>query len=121
MRTFFVLLFSLIAFNVFAQAIPQKVNINEVSFYWSWSQGTGSAADGFNVKCGPSSNSYTIFTTVTPSTVQSVPLKNVIAQNGIYYCTVVAFNGYGESPPSGELFFDAGAVPLPVSGVVLKK
>ena len=73
------------------------VDINKAKLTWQWAQGTGSAADGYNVKCGPTSGAYTKVTIVTPSTAKEVPVLSAITGPGVYFCAVSAFNIFGDS------------------------
>lgn len=75
---------------------------------WSWSQGTGPAANGFRIYCGLSTNNYIYVQDVPDVTARSYSLlaasngdgeKNCDSGECLYrpWCTVVAYNQFGES------------------------
>lgn len=93
-----------------------SVDINKAKLQWSWSQGTGSPADEFRVKCGPSSGNYTK-TTVVPSPTTEVAVSSAIGGLGAWFCVVTAANQFGESAPTNEISFVAGTIPGAPSGL----
>ena len=114
----FIVGFLLIATPVFSQTTI-AVDINKAKLTWQWAQGTGSAADGYNVKCGPTSGAYTKVTIVTPSTAKEVPVLSAITGPGTYFCAVSAFNIFGDSAVSNEVTFNAGSAPLPPTSATI--
>lgn len=101
------------------------VDINRASFAWDWSKGAGGDVSKFNIKCGPTTGSYTLpvfVVTVTgaPATYTgNVPVKSVVTAPGRYFCVVTAANAFGESAASNELPFDAGVGPAGASNLRL--
>lgn len=88
----------------------QAVDLNSAQFRWDWTQGTGGAATEFRIKCGPTSGTYPSIA-VVGATVRVYPVNQVIGGSGSYFCVVTAANQFGESAPSGEVFFAAGVTP----------
>jgi hypothetical protein len=93
----------------FAQTIT-TVDINAGTMSWTWTPAPGDTSTGFRMKCGTTSGNYTIITDL-PLTSQTVLVKNVIKGSATYFCAVVAFNQFGETPRSNEVNFSAGVVP----------
>lgn len=87
-------------------------DLNRAKLTWSWSQGTGGVVDGFKMKCGIGSGTYTLIANIPDPTAREFPVRSVITGSGGYYCVVTAFNGVGESPPSNEIFFVVGVSAL---------
>lgn len=71
---------------------------------------------GFRVKCGPAASTYTIATTVANPAARELPLSSVLSTTGIYFCTVMAINRFGEGPGSPEFSFEAGGPPITAPG-----
>jgi len=90
---------------------PAPTDLNKTALAWHWTQGSAGAAEYFRVKCGKAAGAHTLVTTLSSPDARSVPLVTVITGSGLWYCVVTAVNTYGESPPSNEIFFDAGAAP----------
>lgn len=92
-----------------------SVDINKAKLAWTWAQGTGGPADGFNVKCGTASKTYSKTTVVGPA-VRDIAVNSAITGLGTWFCVVTAFNGTGtsmlESGPTNEVSFLAGAIPV---------
>ena len=92
---------------------------------WDWTVGTSpgvndGAVTEFRMKCGPKPGSYVTITPVKDPTAREVFVRNVVPANGLYYCAVTAVNDYGESAPSNEVFFSAGAVPSSPANLTLR-
>lgn len=87
------------------------VDLDRATFSWDWLQGVGGAVSEFRIKCGPAVGSYPNVTIITNPAARSFPVKTVIGGTGVYHCVITAANQYGESLPSGEVFFSAGATP----------
>ena len=102
-------LLALVPLRANAQAL-QSVNINRAKLTWTWAVGDGGAADYFNMKCGTAPGSYTRITRVNAPTTE-LSVAQAIAGSGTWYCVVTAVNQFGESGPSNELPFVAGAAP----------
>lgn len=107
MRFVLVLALLLVPAPVAAQT---AVDLNAAKFAWDWTQGTGGAATEFRIKCGTTTGVYPTVVAVGP-TLRTYPVSQVIGGAGTYRCIITAANQYGESPPSGEVFFAAGAGP----------
>lgn len=91
-----------------------SVDLNKANLSWTWAQGpapTDGMASEFRVKCGPSSNSYTRTTVIADPAARQTPIRPLIGGSGLWFCAVTAANKFGESGPSNEINFDAGAVP----------
>lgn len=84
---------------------------------WDWSQGSGVAIEGFKVKCGRTSGSYTVTTTITDTTARSYDLYTVTNGKGQWYCTVVAYTGSTESSAASEASFVLPVPPFLLSPV----
>ena len=95
---------------VVAQALVQEY-LNKAKLTWEWAQGTGGAVAEFRVKCGINSGSYTKTTALTDPAARMLAIKQAITGAGKWFCVVTAANSFGESPPTNEVSFDAGAVP----------
>ena len=98
-----------------------NVAIDKATFNWSWTQGTGGPADGFRMKCGAASGTYTL---VSPpasggGAARTMPLSGVVTAPGTYFCAVAAFNLFGESAVSNEVNFTAGFRPDAATGLVI--
>lgn len=83
---------------------------------WEWSKGTVAGTnDGdvteFRMKCGSKPGAYDVTTPVKDPNARQVFVRDIVKTNGVYYCAITAANPHGESPPSNEVFFSAGAVP----------
>jgi len=89
---------------------PISVDMNRARLTWSWSQGAGGPAELFNVKCGTSSKVYTKTMSVKAPTTE-LAVAQAITGSGTWFCVVTASNSFGESGPSNEFPFVAGAVP----------
>jgi hypothetical protein len=98
----------MVAGTVWAQT---GVDLDRAQFSWDWTQGTGGAATEFRIKCGPAVGSYPNVTVVANPAARSFPVKSAIGGAGVYHCILTAANQYGESAPSGEVFFAAGVTP----------
>src|SRR5262245_48522437 len=109
MKILITLLVCLFAASAFAQTV--HVDLNKASLAWDWVKGTGDDATGFKTKCGLSAGTYTIIKSWGP-TIRQVNLKDAITTPGKWFCVVTAFNDFGESGPSNEISFNAGAVPV---------
>ena len=88
-------------------AAQTAVDLNAAKFAWDWTQGTGGAATEFRIKCGTTTGVYPTVVAVGP-TLRTYPVSQVIGGAGTYRCIITAANQFGESPPSGEVFFAAG-------------
>ncbi len=75
--------------------------------------------DQFNVKCGTASKTYTK-TTVISAAVQTANVDLVINGFGTWFCVVTASNGFGESGPTNEVSFLAGAIPVSPTNLVIQ-
>jgi hypothetical protein len=105
-------LLALVAVLTPAVALAQTgVDLDKATFAWDWTQGTGGAVTEFRIKCGPAVGSYPNVTVVANPAARSFPVKSAIGGAGVYHCILTAANQYGESPPSGEVFFAAGVTP----------
>ena len=93
------------------------VDINKAKLAWTWSQGSGSAATQFIVKCGPTTGNYTKITSVTDVTVRQLPVIQAISGPGTWFCVVTAANQFGESAPTSEVTFNAGSIPVSPVGL----
>ena len=96
------------------------VDINKAILSWTWvADGNGGIPDTFRMKCGNQTGVYTKITDVAYPT-NSMPVKSAISGSGNWFCVVTASNQFGESGPSNELPFVAGAIPSsPTSLTVL--
>lgn len=100
------------------------VNIDQAKFQWTWVQGTGSPATSFKIKCGTVSGVYSlpVFSvpfpaTIPPANQYTQPVKPVLPGPGNYFCVVASSNQFGDSAPSNEIAFAAGAVPAIPTGL----
>lgn len=101
-----------------------SVNIDQAKFQWNFVQGTGSPATSFKIKCGTVTGVYSlpVFSVPFPPTI---PAGNLYTQNvkpvlpgpGNYFCVVASSNQFGDSAPSNEIAFSAGAVPAIPTGL----
>lgn len=78
-----------------------------VTLTWTWSQGDGPAATGFNVKRGATTGGpYAIVANLTGSTIRTYTdasgAGNILTPGTTYYYVVTALSGGAESPPSPE-------------------
>lgn len=106
---------------VFAQTTI-AVDINKAKLSWQWTQGVGSPADGYSIKCGPTAGNYTRITNIAPSTLKEASLLAVIGGPGVYFCAVTAYNEFGESGLTNEVTFRAGTIPgAPNALVIISK
>jgi len=85
---------------------------------WNWQPGTTTGVDdgqanGFRIKCGPASKTYSNTVDLTSPLTRDVLIRNVVKGSGAYYCVVTAYNTAGESGPSNEVFFSVTATPSP--------
>lgn len=106
-----------------AQAAAQtvlSVDITKATLAWAWQQGTGSPADGFNVKCGTATGVYSKVNQVKPSSVLEYPVLSAIAGPGTWFCVVTAFNEFGETSPTNEVTFKAGTLPGDPNKLIIK-
>lgn len=87
------------------------IDINKAKLQWQWTQGVGSPADGFSIKCGPTAGSYIRITNIAPGVLRETAIATVIGGPGTYFCTISAYNEFGESGLSNEVTFRAGTVP----------
>ena len=109
-------LFLLTATPAWAQAVI-SVDITRARLSWNWTQGTGGAVAEFRVKCGPTAGTYTSTTVLADPAMRSVPVQQVVSGPGSYFCVITAANQFGESGPSNEIPFAAGAIPAVPSGL----
>jgi len=79
---------------------------------WDWSQGSGGTIEGFKIKCGRSTGSYSIITTVTNTAARSYDLYSVTDGKGLWYCTVSAYNGPDETTAATEAIFTLPVPPM---------
>lgn len=100
-----VLAFLLLPSAAMAQS---SIDINLANFYWDWAQGTGGAVAEFRIKCGPAVGNYPTVTIVANPAARNFPVKNAVSGQGTWHCIMTAANQYGESPPTGDVFFAAG-------------
>lgn len=89
-----------------------SIDINAANFYWDWTQGTGGVVAEFRIKCGTVVGTYPIVTIVTNPGARSFPVKNAVPGQGLWHCILTAANAVGESPPTADLPFVAGAIVL---------
>lgn len=87
---------------------PSGVTLQAVSDFsrdtgsWSWTQGAGTAADGFHVKCGKDTTLRTVIVDVPGTTTTSLFIRQFLPGQGKWFCTVVAYNAGGESTEATE-------------------
>lgn len=96
----------------FLVTLPLSADAAYTLISWSWSQGGGSATDGFKVKCGRSSGSYIVNITVSDPAARNLSVYSATAGKGKWYCTVSAFNASGESSNGNEIQFVLPAPPI---------
>lgn len=104
------LLFLLVSVSCFAQAASHSVTLN-----WTWAQGSGPAATGFNIY--RSTTATGTFANVGSSTSPTIttftdasPAVQVSGSTFFYYVT--AFNATAESAPSSTV---SGTIPFALS------
>lgn len=87
--------------------VPIRADAAYTLILWDWSQGSGGSIDGFYVKCGRSTGSYTVTITVTDTSARSVSIYTATNnERGQWYCTVEAFSvTNGESGDGNEVNF----------------
>lgn len=89
-------------------APPTGVTLQAVSDFsrdtgsWSWSQGAGTAADGFHLKCGKVTTERTLLVDVPGTSTTSLFVRQFLPGQGTWFCTVVAYNAGGESTEATE-------------------
>jgi hypothetical protein len=75
------------------------------------------------MKCGNAAGSYVKFTTIvrapTATGPYEMPLSQAISGTGNWFCAVSAANQVGESGLSNEVNFEAGAIPVGPTGLVV--
>ena len=96
------------------------VDIDRAVLDWEWAQGTGGAATEFRVLCGPTTGVYTLPPVVVAAPATEVPVRQVAATPGTYFCVVVAANLFGVSGASNEVAFQAGSPPSPPGGLTIR-
>lgn len=92
---------------------PHSVTLN-----WTWSEGDGPAATGFNVKRGTTAGGpYTTIATLTVSRIRTYTdtsgTGDILTPGTTYYYVVTALSGTAESSPSPEA---QATIPAVVSG-----
>jgi hypothetical protein len=98
--------------SVYAQTVT--VDLNKAKLAWDVTPAVpplDGNPDSFNAKCGKVTKTYTTTTPINDPLARSVAIKQIIPTQGLWFCAVTAVNRAGESPPSNEVSFDAGAVP----------
>ena len=96
------------------------MDLTKAKFTWTFFQGTGGAVASFHVKCGAATGLYTITKAITDPTLRTLPVNQVVTAVGTYFCAITAANQYGESAPSAEVNFTAGASPVAPSGFTVQ-
>ncbi len=92
-----------------APSAPTGFTLQPVSDYsrdttsWSWTQGAGTAADGFHVSCGLTAGSRTVIYTLNSTGTTTVLLRQFLPGQGLWFCTVTAFNAGGDSSEATEV------------------
>jgi uncharacterized protein (TIGR03437 family) len=93
-----------------------------VALTWTWSQGDGAVATGFNVKRGTTSGGpYATVASLTGTTIRTYTdasgTGNILTPGTTYYYVVTALAGAAESSPSPEAqaFIPASAPGAPIS------
>lgn len=119
MKYLLVLTILVAASTAYAQT-SVSVNINKAKLAWQWTQGSGGAADGFNVKCGNTPGNYTRITAINNPAARSVDVKDAITGSGQWFCTVTAFNQFDESAGASEVNFFAGAGPSAPTNLIIQ-
>lgn len=82
---------------------------------WDWTQGSGAAIDGFKVKCGRTSGSYSVTTTIADNSIRSYDIYTVVGGRGQWFCTVVSYTSTNESAPATETIFVLPVPPMILS------
>lgn len=93
-----------------------SVDIHKAILAWDWTPGAapndGTAAS-FTMKCGKTTGVYTVLTPIADPAARSIPISKAIPGQGQWFCACTAVNTFGESPPTNEVSFNAGALPAP--------
>lgn len=111
MRSILIIL-AVLMISVTAQAQTTiSVDINKAKLAWDWTQGTGGIPTEFRVKCGAATGNYSRVTTLADPAARGANIRDVITGSGNWFCAVTAANAFGESVPSNEVNFSAGAAP----------
>lgn len=98
------------------QAMAQTVSVDlaKAKLAWDWTVGLppiDGNPDSFKMNCGKASKTYTVSTPINDPLARSVSIRQVIPSQGPWFCAVTALNSLGESTPSNEVSFIAGALP----------
>ena len=118
-KLFTILALSLLPAAALAQAAP-KVSLNNGTFQWVWSQGTGGAADNFRMRCGTTTGVYSLPIFLVAPTLRTQAIQPVVVNPGTYFCVVDAINGFGVSSASNEVTFQAGLSPAAPSTLTVQ-
>jgi len=92
--------------------LPSLADASYTLITWSWTQGAGSAATEFRVKCGRSTGNYTRTTIVSNPADRSLSIYTATNGKGRWFCTVSAANATDESANGNEVQFVLPAPPM---------
>jgi fibronectin type 3 domain-containing protein len=119
MADFRKLLFVLIVAALLFPSLVMAQAAHSVTLTWAWTQGTGGAATGFNVKRAlVTGGPYTTIQNVpSPTTFTCVDTTSLVEGTTYYYVVTTTGNGGTESVPSNEA---AGTIPFSVPNAPTK-
>ena len=100
----------------YAQGQVVVIDLTRAKLSWVWAPGPGAVvANGFNVKCGTATGTYTRITNVANVATTTVDVKSAIAGNGNWFCVVAPHvqtaSGPLEGAGSNEVNFFAAVAP----------
>jgi len=92
---------------------------HSVTLTWSWTQGSGSAATGFNLyRATTPTGTFSIVGAVPVTTLTYVDASNPVQTSGAtFYYYVTSFNATGESAPSNTATATIPFVLAPATGL----
>ena len=106
-----------IVFAANASAQQIIVDWDKAVLTWTWQENPGSVTNGWRMKCGQTSGTYTVITDVADPAARSMSVKQATGGGtyGTWFCIVVPYNNIspkpGEGKPSNVVSFQGGQTP----------
>jgi hypothetical protein len=104
-------------FAVNASAQQVIIDWDKAMLTWTWTENPGSVTNGWRMKCGQTSGTYTVITDVADPAARSMSAKTATGGGayGVWFCVVVPYNNIspkpGEGKPSNVVSFQGGMTP----------
>ena len=91
------------------------IDLSTAQFSWTWAQGVGGAATGFEIGLGSSTGTYTTLKPVVLS-ARTLPVNQAVSVPGTYFAAIRSVGAVLKSPWSNEVTFQAEIAPVAPTG-----